>query len=1112
MVGALSCFAQNSVLSSGQWYKISLEKNDVYKITGEMLAQNGVDISKINPAKIKIYGSGGQVLPQQNDLPRSSDLEELYIDVVSSSSSSFGSNDYIVFYGQSPDLLVYQVGLDAYQYRNNIYEDKSYYFITFDGEDGKRIEERTPIVGSFSTVQSFKEALYWEEDLYNILISGRDWYGDYFNTTLNYQYPIETTGLLAGTEAVLVSNVMGQSYEPSKFSVAIDGAHTMEQAIAPVSSTSYNLKGRNKSDTLRFINNGSLNSISYEYIKNSSALSQGYLDNFVLQYVRELDFEAVPVVFNSSGASGTGFYTFKIANGNNATAIWDVSSPRKPLAVETQSSGEDLLFSDNLIALKTYTIFDPANANTNIIWESEVPNQNIKGLSVPDLLIVSHPDFLAEANELAAHRSSYSSMVVHVVTTEQVFNEFASGSKDVTAIRDCAKYFYDRDNNKFKYLLLLGKGTYDYKNVKAKDNTFVPIYQSRGSLHPLTTYSSDDYFGFLEDGKGYWDETIAGDHTMDIGVGRLPVKSSMEAAGVVHKIIDYDLSKNAKGKWRNEVVFVADDGDNNIHSKDADYLAKKIEENYTGFYPKRLFIDAYEQTTSPGGQKVPEANTALYNQVHSGALIINYTGHGAEFGWSSEKLLDEFEIEAWENRHNLPLFVTATCQFGRHDDPSRISGGEKMILNPNGGGIALVTTSRPVISTNNFELNKAFNENVFEKLNGRYKTLGEVFKDTKNNSLKGASNRNFSLLGDPSQTLAYPEYQIVLEQVNGLPVGSAPIKALEKVVLKGKVVDAGGGLLTSFTGILNALIQDKPVDKKTLGDESTPFAYKEFENTLYQGNVAVEAGVFEIEFIVTKNINYTLGQGNVVMYALSETGVDANGGSKEIVVGGSNPGYEVNKAGPGLTLFMNDTTFVNGDPVGSSALFLAHIADENGINLSSMGVGNQLRVVVDGTKEYEVAEYFNYEVGSYQEGWLRFPINNLEPGKHTIELEAWDTQNNFSSEKIVLEVREGSGINILELGNYPNPVGNETTFYFKHNKTGDDLLLQLDIIDVLGQSVTLFEGSVYNSESLIELMRWDGTCPCGKTFENGIYIYVLKVRSVLDGTENQYYQRLIINK
>ena len=1119
LFAAFHAVSAQSLLSQGEWLKFEVEANGIYKLDFSFLNSLGLDPNGVDPAKIKIYGNGSGMLPQPNSAPRPTTLVENAIWIEGAADGSFDNGDYILFYGQGPASYAYEPDKGVFSYQKHYYSNRTAYFLTVSTENGLRIEQQENVGSNFPLIRDFQDFGYYELDQRNLLISGREWYGERFDLNTTQEFPFKVEGLSENSDVYLVADLMAQSYAISSFKTSLNGTLLGEQSFPGLSRWTYALKGAHNTDTFKINtavagSNGELN-VTLTYERNNSGLSTGYLNYLLLTVTRGLSLYGDQTEFRSGKSLANGFSTYEVSNAIPAVRIWDVTDPFLPKNQSFELNGATATFGTASDELKTFVVFAPGNELLTPEAIGKIPNQDIRSMNVPDLLIITHPDFKPEAQRLASLRSSHDGLEVAVITTEEVYNEFSGGVQDVTAIRDFTKFLYDKgDRKKLKHLLLFGKSSYDFKDFKENNTNFVPTYQSRNSLHPLLTYSSDDYFAFLEEDEGEWRESFTGDHTLDIGVGRLPVKSPDEARQVVDKLVHYATSNRALGEWRNRVYMVADDGDRNIHINQADQLSGFIDTTYSQFNIQKIFLDYYPQISRPGGEIAPRAKEAIDDAIDKGTLIMNYTGHGGEAGWTQESILDIFMIDDWDNMDAMPLFVTATCEFGRHDDPGRISAGELTILNPKGGAIALVTTARPVEANLNFELNKAFYDVVFRQEEGIYQTLGDIFRQTKNNSLVGVNNRNFSLLGDPSMTLAFPREKIVVTAINGKELQQVPdtVKALSRVTLQGEVQNYLDQPLTSFNGIVSVAFFDKETTKTTLGSgtDSRPFSFKEREHFLFRGAATVTNGTFEVSFVVPKSISYLIDEGKVSMYAVDQGGRDASGALTNVLVGSSVDNAPEDNDPPSIRLFMGDSTFVPGTRVSPNTLLVARLSDENGINISGFNPLNSIVATLDGEVSYELNQYYSADVDNFRKGWVQFPLNDLEEGEHVITVRASDTYNNSSEASIEFYVTERSQLVIDKLQNYPNPVVNQTAISFTHNRSGDDLEGNLQIIDRNGGMVNSFDFFIPDSKATVELINWDGTDKNGAKVNRGLYIFKVVVRSLSDGAQNQKYQKLVL--
>ncbi|MDH5603846.1 MAG: type IX secretion system sortase PorU, partial [Cyclobacteriaceae bacterium] len=924
-------------------------------------------------------------------------------------------------------------------------------------------------------------------------------------------------GIASNSVIKVVSSVMAYSFGKTNFSLSINNFLLGEQSVEAVEDYTYSLKGVIKSDTFNTVStlfNSSLFTVSLTFAPDyASRESKGYLDKLVLHVRRNLEYEGTPLFFSSLESTSNSSSTYEVTGLSNDAGVWDITDPLNPIGREFDVKLNALNFGAPSAMLKKYAAFELLMEFPSPLFLGQIQNQNIKDIAVPDLLIISSSEFMSAARRLAEFRAVNDHLEVEVVSVDQVYNEFSSGSKDVTAMRNYARYLYHRVDNpgKLKYVLLFGRGSFDHKDIKGYGLNFIPMYQSRNSLHPLYTYGSDDYLGLLDPGEGVWEESLQGDEDLNISVGRLPVKTLEESNIVVDKLIRYE-ENSILSKWKSKVLLVADDGDFNIHHSQVDQIAQYLDTTFSGINPVRLYLDNFVQEVSAGGGKrSPDMRDALNRNVQEGALIVNFTGHGNTSIWTEESILDQFMINDWENSQTMPLFVTATCDFGKHDNPLIISSGEKTMLHPSGGSIGLVSTSRPVLSSTNFLLNKAFYSNAFKTNENGYLTLGEIFRLTKNESMNGVNNRNFSLLGDPSMTLSYPSYTVDITSVNQSALSSANvISAMSYVTLQGSINDLAGQQALGFNGEVELSFYDKKQLSTTLGDESQPFSYREWKSKLFNGTASVKNGLFEIDFIVPKNILYNQGNGKISMYAWdTQSGQDAWGSTHSIMVGGTSKGIVNDNLSPEAEVFINDTTFINGGITPPDVKLLVYLFDENGINISSTGIGQDIEATLDGKKKFILNDFYTANKDDFTSGKISFPMYDLSEGKHFITIKAWDTYNNSVEKSVDFIVVDDRYLKLSMINGSPNPFHHETKISFEHNRPGDDLEVMLSIYNSLGMEILRDSKVVYDSPSRVTFEPWNGYSKEGLKVNQGIYFVAVTVRSLADGAKNKGVCKLI---
>jgi hypothetical protein len=1110
--------AQSSVLRSGSWYKVAVEKRGIYKITYDDFKKMGFD-TRIDPHRIQIFGNAGGMLPQAISVSRPVDLTQNAIFVAGEADGSFDKGDYILFFAEGPDRIQYQVQREIFAYENNLYSEKNYYFVTVGDDGGKRVASKPNLEGNFPLVQHYDDFVYHEVDEYNVLNSGREWFGERFDISFERTFNIDLSGILENSPIKVVSDVMGQSYGTSSFDLLWNNTLVKNQVIPIIPNTQYGIKGAHKRDTIN-INSNTVGAsgttsqqIKYQFKKAASGASVGNLDFFLLSVKRALEFSDHQIVFRAGESFLYPVSTFSISKASANCLVWDITQPAEPQQQDYTLDGATARFSSASDQLHEYVIFDNEIPAPELV--GKVENQNLHGLTTPNFVIISHPDFFEQAVRLAAHREQHNSWTSAVVTPEQIFLEFASGRQDVTAIRDFIKHLYDKNPSTLQSVLLMGKGSYDYKNRIQQNTNFVPTYESRNSLSPLATYSSDDYFAFLENDEGNWGESPAQNHTLDVGVGRLPVKTVEEAKNIVDKIIYYDTHKKSFGSWRKDIAFVGDDGNNSdnftsSHQSQANSIAESIEFSHPEFNAKKIYLGKYVKTVKPNGETIPEASKDVISRFDRGSLIINFTGHGNEKQWADEKIFSDVDIDELENEL-YPFLVTATCEFGRQDDPTVVSSAELSVLRPKGGAIGLVTTARPVNAGTNFVLNQEFYKTLFQKQSSQYGTLGEIFRNTKNNSTSGVSNRNFSLLADPSMLLAMPTESVVVTGIK-TSSGSDTLKALSTVTLTGEIQNESGTVLDDFNGTLEFTLFDKEVNFITIGKNDPAFQYNEWYNALYRGKASVTKGTFQFEFVLTKNVAYEIGQGKLSLYASDPTGRrDASGANQSFKVGGTEPSFTPDDTSPVMQLFMGDTTFIYGGVVNTNSTLIVNLQDDSGINISGYGVGNALVAYLDDEAEpYILNDYYEAYMNDFTRGSVHFPMKGLSPGRHSITVKAWDTHNNPGQATLEFVVTDGEDILIETFANFPNPFQSETSIFFTHNRSGDDLQAQLVIYSANGMQLKTYEYDIPQSSYRVDLGVINDLYDFGKKLPGGLYLAHLAVRSLTNGSKNERVTKLIV--
>ena len=830
--------------------------------------------------------------------------------------------------------------------------------------------------------------------------------------------------------------------------------------------------------------------------------SVGYLDVFLLSVKRKLSLYEDQTIFYSTDAMNNPQSNIEI-NSSLDAMLWDITDSFKAKSQSHVFSNSKISFGTETSTLKKFAVFNSQKTMLVPVSEGAVVNQNLLAELPKNMVIIVHPDFLNEALRLADHRRTHNGIESTIVTPKQIYNEFSGGRQDVSALRDFIRHLYLQSNSNLKYVLLFGRGSYDYKDRNSGNSNFVPVYESRNSLEPLATYSSDDFFGFMDSNEGEWSETSAFDHTLDIGVGRIPCRTTEEAKAIVDKLIEYDINKKVKGQWKTDVVFTADDGDGNTHQGQSNQLANQMESLMPSLHAKKIFVDSYPQIMKSFGQVSPDARNTLFRAFHEGALIVNFTGHGSEHLWMQERLIDQTSVSTMENRYRYPFVITATCEFGRNDDPFVASGAEKLLVREQAGAIGLVTTSRPVNSATNFQLNSNFFDALLNKNNASFgEPIGTVFKFTKNKGTLGIANRNFSLLGDPSMTIGIPTSEVVITQIIN-DQNESVLKGLTSYTIAGEIRKLND-LQVYFNGEAEIKIFSKPENKITLGDENAPFQFSEYSKLLFQGKATVTDGTFTVNFTMPELNEVAVSSGKIITYATSAEGEEAMGNS---VVSISTINNSItDNSFPLAQLFINDTTFVNGGIANDNPFLIAQLSDDNGIDISNES-SHPITAVLDGDTTFILNNY--YQLVNSGKGEISFQMFGMEKGKHQIVLTAYDILGNKVEASVDFVVGDQGQLEVSDLVGWPNPFTDKVKIGFQQNRSGEDLEGTITITNIHGSSIRRFNFEMPSSFFNTEILEWDGTDNNGGKVAPGMYILRLKVRSLADGSNNEAYGKLI---
>ncbi|MBQ3655417.1 MAG: type IX secretion system sortase PorU [Bacteroidales bacterium] len=1041
-------------MQSGKWVKTEIPVSGIYKISYQKLRELGFH----NPENVRIFCGNAGMLPFMNAEKRQSFTETLI----------HKAENAIYFYANGTDTWSFDTNEQMYLIKNHLFSDVNYYFIS-DVNTGIDNAVKTSNVPTNQTISEGDFYYCHEEDLVNLQMSGRDWFGEnfFYNTSQNFTFNCQNPP----STGKIKFSAIARSSVSNNFTATVANSSKTGNCDGVTNSGLY---ASRTTENFEFLpQNSEKQEVNITFNKNSAS-AEGYLDYIILNTTEPLNYNGQQMIFSRFFSSPTAA-EFQV----NSENLWNITDYTSPISGKNVNSIEG---KNDFIAFNFSDAFE-------IEKFEKIENQNLLSLQTPEYLIITPQIFLPYAEKL---KQIHSDLKTEVITAEKIYNEFSSGKTDVSAIRDFIRFLYKKQNGVLKYVLLFGDGSVDNKTKSENNTNLLPTYQSPNSLNEnnLNSFVSDDFFGFLDDDEGEYSGSL------DIGIGRLPASTTQEAEILVKKITSY-LSTDYERDWKRNICFIADDEDNTLHAKQADYIAETTEKTSGEKNIKKIYIDAYKQISTAAGNTYPEARKEIVNTFTQGAFVINYTGHGGMNFFADERILTNADIKDLKNQNRLPLFITASCNIGHFDyydkqsDKAANSPAEYCLKNSQGGAIAMFTTTRNVLANENFELNK----NIFKFLFDKENRLGDVIRKAKNET-QDNNMLNFTLLGDPALKLEFPEHKIQILKINDVEISkfTDTLKALGKYKILAEILSEG-----NFSGSAYISVFDKPQKITTLNNDGNgAFEYQEYKTKIFEGVSSVKNGKFCFKFIVPKDIDYNCGFGKITMYAENKD-VTAEGFFKELKIGKSAENSDDDKTGPEIQLHLDD----------NYTLF-AELSDSSGINITKKHSGHDIMLTIDDNDSltYSLTDYYKPEKNSYTSGKLEYSLKKLSQGNHTLKLKAWDNFNNSSEEKLDFFISGDEKLTISHLLNYPNPFTDQTKFYFEHNSPQGIIDYELTVFSTSGKIIKVLTGSFSTSESLSEPVIWDGRDKNGQKIASGVYFYRLKIKNS-DGKKASKYEKLL---
>ena len=1073
-------YAANSVLAQGRWVRISVKENGIHKITDSELKNMGFQ----NPATVRLFGYGGHILPESGIENLSDDLQEIPL---------WRENGYVLFNANGVVKWKYNDG--RFVHEQNVYSHYGCYFITEGGTPmlfpSEKLEAQTS-----SVITEYPDYAVIDNDKKSHCQYGRVLVDDYDYSngrTVSYKFPI--SGVVKKNGVIDISFATNGSAK-SDIELFVGGKSIGKYTVTANTSGEIGKLVEKKFNVADAISDNFSITVTQ---KVESSTVNGFLDYIRVNYIRKLALRGSQTAFR--GITSLKNATFEIDGCNANTRVWDISS-----AIPRELKGT--------LAGNRYSVVAPSGVNNELIALNvkgefpsvevlgEISNQNLHAIERADMVIIipSNGLFNSVAEKLANAHREMENLVVEVVTAQQLYNEFSSGTPDVTAYRRFMKMLYDRAataQDAPKYLLMMGDSWYDNRLItfpKLKQDDYLLCYESLNSVDAVRAYVLEDYMGFLDDGEG-------ANHKLDkvdIGVGRIPTTSVVTVNAVVDKTISY-MKNGEAGEWQNVVALLGDDGDEHQHMKDAEGVAEVMNKNYPSYILDRIYWDDFVAEKTASGLRYAEVTNAIESRLDKGALVVNYSGHGSTNLLSHEMAWKASDMAALKSPR-LPFWVTASCDIGPFDKGEN-SIAETALMNAKGGAVGLFTTTRTVLQYYNAVLNKEFMKALLSPVNGGDAVaVGDAVRKAKCNVISfgtdvSENKLQYVLLGDPALRLKLPEYRIKVEKVNGLDAGaSVQASAGGILTVEGRVVKRDGTPVDDFKGLLYATMFDCAEDVTTLnnaGAQST-FEYTAYKKTLFSGSDSVLNGCFEIKMPVPMDISYSDEAGLLTLFAVnSEKTHSAQGNFTDFTVGGTASEMNNDGRGPEIKLYLNTPSFVSGDKVNSTPCLCVELFDENGINTVGAGIGHGIVAIVDNNPvhTYNLNSLYVPVAGDYRRGTVMLPLNTLEAGEHTLVLRAWDLYNNSSVATITFVVEPGLLPEVMDFSVKGTPVmsGKTTELVITHNRPQSEIDVVVELFSVQGQMMwknverVVCDGMEYR-------YSWDGDASGNRSLSTGIYV------------------------
>lgn len=1067
---SVSSFLSTNQIPNGPIYRIKTNQEGITKLTGSNLLSVGINLSTINVRSIRMFSIGPDSIPSSVNAQEPNNWQEIPLLIEDGNDNRFDLEDRILFFGRSPNFWRRQANGDYTHWTSPYLNDVTFFLdLNRNGEDGLRmgsidVSDNSPILPN--AIGRF----YYEPELSifansSFVGSGLRWVGPLFSGTMERSFLLQLVGALSTSNVSLITRFVEVSYgSQTNFINFIINQATFD--TLPLTNTIRNtipaqfIREGNNSLILRKTGNGShyFDWIEATYTRDWT-LRDGRLKAEVAVNSRfrvQLNHSSVPYVFETS---------------NPSQIRWIKSLSFSDSGTITRNQQ---YFASDELGMFSIVSIQPVQWGTNQYLD--LRDNSLQA----DYILIYDDAFELPAERLKNYRQNHNQVNVLNVRVSDIFDQFACGNLDPSAVRNFLRYAVRNWQRPApKYVMFFGDGDFDYRGI-SYPNIPRPVISSQNG-----TTGTDDFF--VRFGSDF--------NPPEMVTARLPVQNIHAANRWIDKLIDYETNP-VVGAWKNRIILCADDenGEGGVfawwettHTLASDSLDYQVLPKFLD----RVKIHLIEYQGSYDPVQVafvkPAATTQLLTELERGALVVNWIGHGNPRVWAHEQLLRESrDLNGIHTGMKLPLWTAFTCDWAYWDDPAQQSLPEKLLEQPNNGAISVVAATRLTGPESNERLAQNFFSLIFDTTYSPKLSIAEALQLGKiRTTLNRTNSSYYHALGDPLLRLSYPDKFGWVETIQPDPIIPLTISnAAGKVGNQSNVHDPLGNGSATLT------IRSSQQNKLYYWNQNRnyPYQYRIPGRLLYRGSGTISNGEFSVPILLPLDASY--GDTNAVASLFSEGTWGRAAGFYNGIRTSLSSTVTNDSIGPVVQIFIDNRSFKEGEFVSRSPVLIADIYDSNGVNLTGE-IGHKMLVQLD-DREIDVTEFFAYAPNQTTYGTVEAPLGFINSGMHTLSLQVFDGANNPTIAKVSFIVGEQNNeVVIRNLLNYPNPIKNGTFFTFESSSSGAG---KIDIYTVNGtkiQSIPTFDVKIGYNNTLTA--NWDGRDRNGNDVANGVYLWKLQV-------------------